>query len=73
MASFIAFLKAFPVFVDSIKSLNASVLKLADSRTDAKIAEIRKELRVANEKFQETNDRDEMLKIIHDLNTSLSE
>lgn len=72
MTGFVAFLKAVPKLVSVIESLKQSIIYLADNRTDAKIAEIKEELRHATETFETTNDREKMLEIVRNLNTKLS-
>ena len=71
-ASIMAALKALPAIRDILKEIKGSILYLADNRTDAKIAEIKSTMRAELEAIKNTENRDEMLKRIHILNTKLS-
>ena len=71
-ASFMAALKALPAIRDIFQDIQHSLSVIADKRTDAKIAKILAEVRVATERFQQTEDRDEMLKAIKDLSNATS-
>jgi len=71
--SFMAALRAIPAIVDGIKELKQSILYLADNRTESKMSEIKTEMRKELEAIKATDDREEMLQLIHKLNSRLSE
>jgi hypothetical protein len=73
LASIMAALKAIPAIVEGIKELKSSILYMADNRTDTKISEIKQTMRLELEAIKNTENRDEMLKRIHILNTKLSD
>lgn len=71
--SFMAALRAIPAIVDGIKELKQSILYLADNRTESRMSEIKTEMRKELEAIKATDDREEMLQLIHNLNSKLSE
>lgn len=66
-------LKAIPAIVEGIKELKASIIYLADNRTDKKIDSIKADIRTASEEFENAKTREEQLLAMRKLNDAYSE
>ena len=68
-----AALKAIPALVDGLKEIKQSILYIADNKTESKMAEIKSEMRAELEAIKASEDRDDILQRIDNLNSKLSE
>ena len=72
LAAIMAALKAIPAIVTGIGELKDSIKYLQNSNTQQALDEFKAEMRSQVEAIKHTEDRNEMLQRIHDLNTALS-
>lgn len=72
VATILAAFKAIAALPEILSQIDSTINKIANNRTDANIQDIKDEIRVANEKFKGAETREDMLKIMRELNSASS-